>query len=389
MIAPSTTALSGARPDRRGRRTPADAPTRRSRRCPTIGWMPGITWRDVAHVGAARRQRRLDVHRHRRAAQPHHLARGRRRPATRVGGQLVVGRLGLGAPRSRSRCRDRTRQEAVRPSAALEFAQRLRRRCARIVYCISARPGMMLVAWPPSVTMPCIIWPGASCWRSSPIATCETVIRVGGVDTEVRRDGGVRLSAAVADRDLRQRQRAGAPRCPADPDAASRVAAMSSNVPALSSRRFSAAGLLGRRPEQPPRSAPSSSATSASASAVPTADAAMMLWPQACPMPGSASYSAQIPIDQRATAVVGPERGVQAAGCLRDLEAAVGDQRLRLRAAAVFGEREFGFGVDRVRQLDAGRHGVGVTASSTQVDAVAVGILRSISLRRSSPVFDG
>jgi hypothetical protein len=31
-------------------------------------------------------------------------------------------------------------------------------------------------------------------------------------------------------------------------------------------------------------------------SAVPTADAAMMLWPQACPIPGSASYSAQTPI---------------------------------------------------------------------------------------------
>ena len=72
------------------------------------------------------------------------------------------------------------------------------------------------------------------------------------------------------------------------------VAAMSSNVPALSSNAFpppaSSAGV--------PISAtvrPSSSATSANASAVPTADAAMMLWPQACPMPGSASYSAQMP----------------------------------------------------------------------------------------------
>ena len=69
---------------------------------------------------------------------------------------------------------------------------------------------------------------------------------------------------------------------------------MSSNVPALSSNAFpppaSSAGV--------PISAtvrPSSSATSANASAVPTADAAMMLWPQACPISGNASYSAQMP----------------------------------------------------------------------------------------------
>ncbi len=46
---------------------------------------------------------------------------------------------------------------------------------ARIVYCSSARPGMTLVADPPSVTMPWAIWPGAICWRSSPIATWATV----------------------------------------------------------------------------------------------------------------------------------------------------------------------------------------------------------------------
>ena len=46
---------------------------------------------------------------------------------------------------------------------------------ARIVYCSLARPGMTLVAAPPSVTMPCAIWPGAICWRSSPIATWATV----------------------------------------------------------------------------------------------------------------------------------------------------------------------------------------------------------------------
>ena len=72
------------------------------------------------------------------------------------------------------------------------------------------------------------------------------------------------------------------------------VAAMSSNTPASSIRALpppaSSAGVPSSTTVNP-----RSSATSASASAVPTADAAMMLCPQACPIPGSASYSAQIP----------------------------------------------------------------------------------------------
>ena len=56
--------------------------------------------------------------------------------------------------------------------------------------------------------------------------------------------------------------------------------------------------------------------------------------------------------DQRAAAEVGAERGVQPAGRRGDLETVLGDQRLRLGAAAVFAEREFRLGVNRVRQLD-------------------------------------
>jgi hypothetical protein len=41
---------------------------------------------------------------------------------------------------------------------------------------------------------------------------------------------------------------------------------------------------------------PASSATFAVASAAPIADAAIMLCPQACPIPGKLSYSAQIPM---------------------------------------------------------------------------------------------
>ena len=41
-------------------------------------------------------------------------------------------------------------------------------------------------------------------------------------------------------------------------------------------------------------SIPTSSATRASPNPAPTADAAITLWPQAWPIPGKASYSAQI-----------------------------------------------------------------------------------------------
>ena len=129
------------------------------------------------------------------------------------------------------------------------------------------------------------------------------------------------------------------------------VAAMSSNVPALSSNAFpppaSSAGVPISTTVRP-----SSSATSANASAVPTADAAMMLWPQACPISGQRVVLGADADDQRPAAVVGAERGVQPAGRRGDLEAVLGDQRLRLGAAAMFGEREFGLGVNRVRQLD-------------------------------------
>ena len=72
------------------------------------------------------------------------------------------------------------------------------------------------------------------------------------------------------------------------------VAAIPSNAPALSSNTFpppdSSAGVPSSTTVRP-----SSSATSASASAAPTAAAAMMLCPHACPISGSASYSAHTP----------------------------------------------------------------------------------------------
>ena len=55
---------------------------------------------------------------------------------------------------------------------------------------------------------------------------------------------------------------------------------------------------------------------------------------------------------QRAAAELGTERRVQPAGRSGDLEAVLGDQRLRLGAALDLGERQLGLGVDGVRQLD-------------------------------------
>ncbi len=55
---------------------------------------------------------------------------------------------------------------------------------------------------------------------------------------------------------------------------------------------------------------------------------------------------------QRAAAELGAKRGVQSAGSRADLEAVLGNQRLRLGAALELGERELRLGVDGVRQLD-------------------------------------
>ena len=69
---------------------------------------------------------------------------------------------------------------------------------------------------------------------------------------------------------------------------------------------------------------------------------------------------------QRAAAELGAERGVQTARCCGDLEAALSHQRLRLGAAAVLGERQLRFGVDRVRQLDE----VGAAALHRVLDVI-------------------
>ena len=100
----------------------------------------------------------------------------------------------------------------------------------------------------------------------------------------------------------------------------------------------------------------SSSAIAASAIAAPTPDAAIVLWPQPCPSPGSASYSARIPIrgpsPPRPPRRTAADRGRQAAGRVLDLEAVPGEHLRDRSGGAVLLEGGLGVGVDPVRQVE-------------------------------------
>ncbi len=73
------------------------------------------------------------------------------------------------------------------------------------------------------------------------------------------------------------------------------------------------------------------SRTAASAIAAPTPEAAIVLWPQPCPSPGSASYSARTairgPVRAEAAGEPAPDRRLEAAGRALDREAVRGDGR--------------------------------------------------------------
>ena len=99
---------------------------------------------------------------------------------------------------------------------------------------------------------------------------------------------------------------------------------------------------------------PRSSASGARARAAPTADAAMMLWPHAWPMPGRASYSAQMlrtsgPLPAVATNAVG--RSATPASTVKPASF----EGLRAPPARLLLlEAQLGVGVDPVAQLDEG-----------------------------------
>ena len=100
----------------------------------------------------------------------------------------------------------------------------------------------------------------------------------------------------------------------------------------------------------------SSSAIAASAMAAPTPEAAIVLWPQPWPRPGSASYSARIPIrgpsPPTTAAAHGPDRRREAARRVLDLEA-VGPQCLGDPGRGlVLLERGLRIRMDPMRQVD-------------------------------------
>ena len=109
----------------------------------------------------------------------------------------------------------------------------------------------------------------------------------------------------------------------------------------------------------------------------------MMLWPQAWPISGSASYSAQMPTTSGPLPKSARNAVSRPPADCGDLESALGDQRLRLGAAAVLGERQFRLGVNRVRQLDQ----VAATAPHRVLDAYPRG--DGGHLRSISPTDDG
>ncbi len=99
------------------------------------------------------------------------------------------------ARRARRRSPWRPPRSSAAPSrAARPAAPRSRRGSST---CPRVRAGMMFGASPPTETMPCTLSVGSNAWRSSPMATCATTIRVGGVHATLGERAGVRGHARV------------------------------------------------------------------------------------------------------------------------------------------------------------------------------------------------
>ena len=345
MIAPSTTALSplglAAAAAKPGWCT--DAPPASM---PTTGWMPGITCvtlpMSVLPSGTAASISSAD----RGPAQPNHLgAEDVGQPLVRR--QFVIRRLGLLDLVVAAR-RDRTGQEAV-AHPVLEVTQRCRVGGAHRVPQHGARGdhvGGLTAVGDDAVRH----LARHELLAQQPDRHLRHGDRVGGVDAQIRRDGGVRLPAEVGDLDLRQRQRART----RDVDRAGMQHHRGGDVverSGVEQQHFSAAGLLGRCAEQHDRQAElvgdvGQRQRGADRRRGDDVVAAGMSDPRQRVVFGADADH------QRAAAELGAERGVQPAGGSGDLEAVLGDQRLRLGAALELGERQLRLGVDGVRQLD-------------------------------------
>ena len=186
--------------------------------------------------------------------------------------------------------------------------------------------GTTLGASPPWVTMPWMRSVGRMCWRSRPIAVWRDGERVGRVDAELGERRRVRLLAVCSARRRATPRGTGSGPSPSGAGCTIIAAWTPSNAPRSSMKIL----------PPPPSSAgvpitltvmPRSSASGASARPAPAAAAAITLCPHAWPMPGSASYSAQIAIGERPGPGGGDEGGGQVAHAGVDGEAAVGQHR--------------------------------------------------------------
>ena len=154
---------------------------------------------------------------------------------------------------------------------------------------------MMLAAVPPSMTMPWTRASGRSCWRQRPIELKSITSASSALRPFHGFGGGVRLRAGEVDVDVDARER-----LRLDVRAVTRVEEQGRVEPVeeavveheLLARPRSSAGV----PRKTISPAEVRGATAASAIAAPTPLAAIVLWPQPWPSPGSASYSARTPM---------------------------------------------------------------------------------------------
>lgn len=163
----------------------------------------------------------------------------------------------------------------------------------RIMQSTTARSAMTLTADPASLTMWCTLMPSRNCCLSRPMAVWATTVASAALSAFQGRDACPPRPVYITCQD-REARNCGMTTSLSDgwtimaawvPSNTPRLTMISLPVP------FSSAGVPKTRTVSP-----SSSAWGASARAAPIAAAAIVLWPQPCPMPGSASISAQRPI---------------------------------------------------------------------------------------------
>src|SRR5205807_7139149 len=99
---------------------------------------------------------------------------------------------------------------------------------------------------------------------------------------------------------------------------------------------------------------PRSSATCAAAIPAPVAMAAMRLYPQACPILGRASYSAQIARWERTVACAHAKGGWEIANACLNRKTGIGEDLGDPAAGFLFGKAQFRVVVNAMAQIDQG-----------------------------------